>query len=188
VEPLLTSFVAAALAEWGAKTQFLVVALAARYRRPLPILLGVAAAAIVSSLIAAYAGALIHDRVPLRALALLTALALLFAGAEGLFPTKPKPMAEGWRTGPFVTTAFCFLLLEFMGPTLFITATIAARFDAFALAGAGAAAGIMVSSAPAALLGPQLVKKVPLRALRIAGAILFLIVAFIVAVNALRLV
>jgi putative Ca2+/H+ antiporter (TMEM165/GDT1 family) len=188
VEPLLTSFVAAALAEWGAKTQLLVVLLAARYRRPLPILLGVAIAALANSLIAAYAGALLHDRMPLRALALLTALALLFAGTEGLFPARLKPMAEGWRTGPFVTAALCFFLLEFADGTQFITAAIAARFNAFALAGAGAAAGILVSSVPAAALGVRLEKRVKLRAIRIAVAILFLIVAAIVAVNALRLV
>jgi putative Ca2+/H+ antiporter (TMEM165/GDT1 family) len=56
------------------------------------------------------------------------------------------------------------------------------------LAGAGAAAGILVSSAPAVLLGPRFERNVPLRAIRIASAILFLIAAFIVAINALRLV
>jgi putative Ca2+/H+ antiporter (TMEM165/GDT1 family) len=188
VEPLLTSFVAAALAEWGAKTQLLVVLLAARYRRPLPILLAVALAAIANSLIAAYAGFFIHDRVPLRALALLTGLALLFAGAEGLFPAKPKPMAEGWRTGPFLTAFVCFFLLEFGDRTQFITAAIAARFDTIALAAGGAAAGILISSVPAAVLGLRLEKTVPLRAIRIAAAILFLIAAFLVAINALRLV
>lgn len=188
MEPLLTSFVASALAEWGAKTQFLVVALAARYRRPLPILLGVALAATANSLIAAYAGSLVHDRVPLRALALLTALALLFAGAEGLFPARPKPIGGSWRTGPFVTAAACFFLLELGDRTQFITAAISARFNAFALAAAGAAAGILISSAPAAVLGARLERKVPLRAIRLGGAILFLIAAFIVSINALRLI
>ena len=188
MEPLLTSFVAAALAEWGAKTQLLVLALAGRYRRPLPILLGIALAAIANSLISAYAGYFIHDRVPLRALALLTALALLFAGAEGLFPAKRKPMGEGWRTGAFLTTAACFFLLEFGDRTQFITAAIAARFDTIALAAGGAAAGILVSSVPAAVLGPQLAKAVPLRVIRVGAAILFLIAAFLVAINALRLV
>lgn len=188
MEPLLTSFIFAALAEWGAKTQLLAIALSARYRRPLPILLGIALAATANSLIGAYGGSLLHDRVVLRALALLTGLALLFAGVEGLFPGKLKPMGEGWRTGPFVTTAACFFLLEFGDRTQFVTAAIAARFNAFALAGAGAAAGIIVSAVPAVLLGPQLEKKVPLRIIRIGAAILFLIAAFIVAVNALRLV
>ena len=188
MEPLLTSFVAAALAEWGAKTQLLTIALAARYRRPLPILLGIALAAAANCLIAAYAGSLIHGRVPLRALTLLTGLALLFAGAEGLFPARHKPMGETWRTGPFVTTAACFFLLQFGDRTQFIAAAISARFDAFALAGAGAAAGVLVSSVPAALLGDRLAASVPLRAIRIGAAILFLIAAFIVAINALRLV
>lgn len=188
MEPLLTSFVAAALAEWGAKTQLLTIALAARYRRPLPILLGIALAAAANCLIAAYAGSLIHDRVPLRALALLSAMALLFAGAEGLFPARHKAMGESWRTGPLVTTAACFFLLEFGDRTQFITAAISARFDAFALAGAGAAAGVLLSSVPAALLGARLEEAAPLRVIRLVAAILFLIAAFVVAINALRLV
>ena len=129
MEPLLTSFVAASLAEWGAKTQLLTIALAARYRRPLPILLGIALAAAANCLIAAYAGSLIHGRVPLRALTLLTGLALLFAGAEGLFPARHKAMGETWRTGPFVTTAACFFLLQFGDRTQFIAAAISAPFS-----------------------------------------------------------
>jgi putative Ca2+/H+ antiporter (TMEM165/GDT1 family) len=188
VEPLLTSFVAALLGEWGAKTQLLVVALAARYRRPLPILLGVAVAALANSLVAAWLGASLHGRVPLRALALLAALALLFAGVEGLFRAKAKPMAEGWRTGAFVTTAVCFFLLEFGDRTQFLTATIAAEYDAFALAGCGAAAGVLVSCLPAAILGDRLTEVAPVRAIRLAASILFLLAAFAVAVSALRLV
>jgi len=52
----------------------------------------------------------------------------------------------------------------------------------------GAAAGILVSSVPAVLLGTRLEQAVPLRAIRIGAAILFLIAAFITAINALRLV
>ena len=71
--------------------------------------------------------------------------------------------------------------------TQFITFALAGRFDSPALAAAGATAGIVAASVPAALLGAGFAKAVPLRAIRIGGAFLFLITGFVVAVKALQL-
>ena len=71
--------------------------------------------------------------------------------------------------------------------TQFITFALAGRFDSPALAAAGAAAGIFAASVPAALLGASFGSAVPLRAIRIGGAFLFLITGFVVAVKALQL-
>jgi len=188
LDALLASFVAAALGEWGDKTQLLVIALAARYRRPLPILAGVLAAALANSLIAAFGGAIVHDLVPLRGLSLLVALALVFAGVAGLIRPTPYKTDASSRAGPFLVAAASFFVLEFGDKTQFLTFALAARFDAFALAAAGATAGIMAASVPAALLGGTLAKSAPLKGIRIGLGALFLSIGLFVAVNALRLV
>lgn len=188
MDALLTSFLAALLAEWGDKTQLLVVAFAVRYRRVGPILAGVAAAALANCLLAAFGGTLIHDMVPLRALSLLVGVALVFAGVGGLIRGKTPDMGGTWRTGPFLTTAACFFLLEFGDKTQFVTAALAAQFDSLVLAGFGAAVGVVAANIPAALLGERLAGVVPVRAIRLAAAALFLIAGVIVAVGALRLV
>ena len=188
MDALLTSFVAAALGEWGDKTQLLVIALAARYRRPLPILAGVFAAALANSLIAAFGGIFVHDMVPIRAISLLVALALVFAGVAGLIRPRPYRSAGTSRAGPFLVAAASFFVLEFGDKTQFLTFALAARYDAFALAAAGATAGIMVSSVPAALLGDALAKNVPLKGVRIGLGALFLAIGLFVGVSALRLV
>ena len=188
MDALLTTFLAAALAEWGDKTQLLVIAFAARYRRPLPILLGVAVAALANSLIAAFGGTLISGMITLRALSLLVALALLFAGLGALFRNKVPDMGRTWRTGPFLTVAACFFLLEFGDKTQFVTAALAAQFDSLALAALGATAGVVAANLPAAVLGDRFAGLVPMRAIRIGAAILFLLTGFIVAISALRLV
>jgi putative Ca2+/H+ antiporter (TMEM165/GDT1 family) len=187
LEPLLTTLIAAGLAEWGDKTQLLVIAFAARYRRPGPILLGVALAALANSLLAAFAGTLIHNMITLRAISLLLALALLSAGAAGLWRAKPRAMGETWKTGPFLTTAACFFLLEFGDKTQLVTAALAAQYNAFALAACGATAGVVAANLPAALLGDALAKAVPLRTIRIVIGCLFLLTGFVVAISALRL-
>lgn len=188
MDALLASFVAAALGEWGDKTQLLVIALAARYRRPLPILSGVLAAALANSLIAAFGGAIVHDMVALRGLSLLVALALVFAGVAGLIRPTPYKTDASSRAGPFLVAAASFFVLEFGDKTQFLTFALAARFDTFALAAAGATAGIMAASVPAALLGETLAKSAPLKGIRIGLGALFLAIGSFVAVSALRLV
>ena len=188
VDALLTSFIAAALAELGDRTQLFVVVLAMRFGRPAPILAGLALAALANSLIAAVGGVLIGGMIDTRALSLLVALALLFA-AGGSFIRRSEPrMGEGWRTGAFVTAALCLFLVEFGDKTQFLTFALAGRFDSVALAAAGATAGIVAANIPAVLLGDRLAQTVPVRALRYAIGGLFLIVGFIVAVQALELV
>lgn len=187
MEPLLTTFIAAGLGEFGDKTQLLVVALAARYGRPGAILAGVAVAALANSLIAATGGIVIHDMITLRAIALLVALALLFAGVGSLISLRPRVSVTGWKTPAFITAAGGFFIAEFGDKTQFLTAALAAQYDSLPLAALGAAAGIVIASAPAAVLGPRLGELLPLTAMRIAAACLFLVVGFIVAVSALRL-
>jgi putative Ca2+/H+ antiporter (TMEM165/GDT1 family) len=187
LEPLLTTFVAALLAEWGDKTQLLVAALGARYGRPLPVVAGALAGALANSLLAAFGGTLIHGLVTPRAVSLVVAMALVFAGAGALFRNKTPDMGATWRVGPFLTTAGCFFLLEFGDKTQFVTAATAAQYDAFALAALGATAGIVIASVPAAALGARLAASVPLRAIRLGSALIFLVAGLVVGLNALRL-
>lgn len=188
MEALLTAFVAAGLAEWGDKTQLLTAALAVRYRRPAPILAGVAVVALANALIAAVGGVVLHDLITLRAIALLVALALLFAGVAGLIRQQRPAMGSTWKLGAFLTAASSFFLAEFGDKTQFITGALAAHYDSLALTVAGATAGVIAANAPAALLGDRFAALMPLAALRRTIACLFLLAAFLVAINALRLI
>jgi putative Ca2+/H+ antiporter (TMEM165/GDT1 family) len=188
LEALIASFVAAALGEWGDKTQLLVVALAARYRRPAPILACVFVAALANALIASFGGVLVHDMITLRAVSLLVALALVFAGVAGLIRPRPYESDSSSRAGPFLVALASFFVLEFGDKTQFLTFAVSAQFGAFALAAAGATAGVMAANVPAALMGEELAKAAPLNGLRIGIGALFLAVGLFVGVSALRLV
>jgi putative Ca2+/H+ antiporter (TMEM165/GDT1 family) len=188
VEALVTSFLAAALAEWGDKTQLFVIALAVRYRQPVPVLAGFGLGGLASMLLAALAGTFIHDVITLRAISLLLAVALIFAAASG-FAGKDTPEIGGsWPTGPLATAAGGTFLLEFGDKSQFLTSAIAAQFDSVVLATAGATAGMMAAAAPAALLGDRLAVVMPMKPLRIGIAVLFLLIGFLIAVSALRLI
>jgi putative Ca2+/H+ antiporter (TMEM165/GDT1 family) len=188
LEALLPAFIAAALAEWGDKTQLVVIALAVRYGRPGPLLIGVALGALAGSLLAGLGGTLVHGTVTLRALSLLLGVALIFAGASGFFARKTPAFAASLAGPPVFAAALGIFLAEFGDRTQFITFAIAAQYDSMLLAACGATAGVVAASVPAVLLGPKLKAVVPLRALRIGAGALFLLVGLIVALNALRLV
>jgi putative Ca2+/H+ antiporter (TMEM165/GDT1 family) len=187
MDVILTTFLAGLLAEWGDKTQLLVVALALRFRQPLPILAGVALGALANALIAAGGGVFIHGMITVRAVSLLVALALVFAGVAGLISQNAPDMASDWKSGALVTTTACFFLLEFADKTQFLTFALAAQFNSLVLAGLGATCGVVAANAPAAFLADRLPAIVPLKPLRLGIAALFLVGGFIVAVNALRL-
>jgi hypothetical protein len=106
-----------------------------------------AVAALANNALAAAGGVLINGMITLRAISLLVAIALIFAGVAGFIRQKDEAdMGSTWKTGPFVTTAACFFLLEFGDKTQFLTAALAAQYDAFALAAAGATAGVVIAN------------------------------------------
>lgn len=188
MDALLTTFLAALFAGIGGKTQLLVAALAARYGRPGPLFAGVAVGALASSLLAAGVGALLHDLITARAAGMLVALALVFAGVGGLLaPGRSEPVA-GRAAHAVLGGAVGVFLAELGDRTQWLTGALAAQLDSFALAAAGATAGLLAASAPAIVLGAGLGDALPLRPLRIGAAVLFLVSGFIVGVNALRLI
>lgn len=185
MDALLTAFVSAFLAEWGDKTQLVIVMLAATTRRPGRVLAGLLLAALVSNAVAAFAGVYIAETITIRAMSLMTGLALLFAGASGLIRRK-APAPASLRL-PLVTAFILCLAAELGDRTQFLTFALAGRFDSAPLAAAGATAGMVAACVPAALLGDRFAATVPVRAIRYAGAGIFLIAGFIVAVKALQL-
>lgn len=187
MDALVASFAAAFLGEWGDKTQLLLAVLVARTVRPGAAFAGVALAVAAASLLAGFAGAALVGMMPIRAASLLVALALCLAGLAGLFRRRaPDP---GSLTLPLMAAAFIMALAAQIGDrTPFITFALAARFDAPLLAAAGATVGALAACIPAALLGETLAKALPLRAIRLVSAALFLLVAIATALSALRLV
>lgn len=187
MDALVASFVAAFLGEWGDRTQLLLAVLVARTGRPGAAFGGLALAVLGASLFAGFAGAALVGMIPLRAAGPLVGLALCFAGLAGLFRRKlPDP---GSLTLPLFAAAFIMALAAQVGDrTSFITFALAARFDAPLLAAAGATAGALAACVPAALLGDTLAKAVPLRAIRMTSAALFLMAGLVTGLSALRLI
>ncbi|WP_299329595.1 TMEM165/GDT1 family protein [Parasphingopyxis sp.] len=179
---------AAALAEWGDKTQILAMLLAARFARPIPVFIGVGAAIIVHMSLAAFGGSLLTAMITPDAIQLFLGLGFLFAGVAAFLPFS-DPDADGyWNLGAVLTSFFAFLTVEFGDKTQFITAGFGGTSPSWHFTAAGASLGVMIGIAPAILLGTALRETLPLTLIRRTIGALFLFISSIIAINVFALI
>ena len=151
---LLVSAGIVAVSEIGDKTQLLALLLASRFRRPLPIILGMLVATTFNHALAALAGAWVAAAVPPELLRWGLALCFFAMAVWALVPDQLDESRVATRAhGAFVTTALCFFLAEFGAKTQLATAALAAKFDAMPPVLAGTTLGMMLADVPAVLLG-----------------------------------
>lgn len=188
MDAFLLPFLAAAIAEWGDKTQILAMALAIRFARPAPILIGITIAAAISMSLAAFGGSLLTAMIAPDAALLFLALGFAFAAVGAFIPFEDPTADKRWRIGALTTSFATFLAIEFGDKTQFIAAGFGAASYHWATTAVAATLGIVLSCAPAVLLGAAFRETLPITLIRrIAGGIL-LIVSSIIAINAFRLI
>ena len=174
IEALATSTLIVALAEIGDKTQLLAIVLAARFKRPWPIIAGILVATLANHFLAALAGSTAAGWFDGTGFRYAVALGFLAMAAWTLVPDKLDDNAPApARFGAVLTTLVAFFFVEMGDKTQVATIALGARFhDALAVA-TGTTFGMMLVNVPAVLLGGELVRRVPLQAVRIAAALLF---------------
>jgi Ca2+/H+ antiporter, TMEM165/GDT1 family len=186
-QAFFSSFALVAASEMGDKTQLLAFSLAARFRKPVPILLGIFVATILNHALASSVGEWVASHIPPKALGL--SLGVLFFGF-GLWTLKPDTLDDSTqndRFGPFLTTAVLFFLAEMGDKTQFATVALAARFQSAVVVTMGTTLGMMVTDGLAVFLGDRLADKVQMKWVRWFAATLFFIFGIYSAVTALSI-
>lgn len=176
MEALLVSTGVVTLAEIGDKTQLLAFMLAARFRRPIPIMLAILVATIINH---GLAGVLANWLATLFTPVILQwTLCIAFAAMAVwiLIPDKldETELQTGRRLGVFGTTLVAFFLAEMGDKTQFATVAMVAQYQAFGAVVVGSTLGMMLANVPAVLLGGRLADRLPVRPVRIAAALIFL--------------
>ena len=175
MEAFLVSTGIVALAEMGDKTQLLALILAARFKKPWPIVAGILVATLVNHALAGAAGAWVTTLISPHMLRWILGASFLAMAAWMLVPDKidadedEKPP----RYGVFFTTVLMFFLAEMGDKTQIATVMLAARYDAIVSVVAGTTLGMMLANAPAVWLGERVTRWVPLRAVHIVSALIF---------------
>jgi len=177
MEALLVSAAVVAVAEIGDKTQLLSLILAAKYRKPLPIIGGILVATLANHLGAAFVGSLVANLLSEQVMAWILGLGFVAMAVWALIPDKEEePTEKAGRFGPFVATTIAFFLLEMGDKTQIATVALGARFQGMLLwVTAGTTIGMMAANVPAVLLGDVAAKKLPLGVVRTVAAVIFLV-------------
>ena len=177
METYVISVLLVALAEMGDRTQLLTVILASRYRRPVPILAGIAVATVANHTLAALAGFYLSAFLDTPWFKLALALSFIAMAVWALVPDKADDDAKPsrLRVGVFLATAVAFFMVEMGDKTQIATAALAARFHNVAIVAAGTTTGMMLANIPAVYLGRAVTKVLPISALRIGAAVVYLI-------------
>lgn len=177
MEALYTSTALVALAEMGDKTQLLAMLLATRFRKPVPIIFGILFATMANHFLAALVGHSIAGVLTQGWFRYAVALSFIAMAAWTLVPDtidEDAPLKAPSKAGVFVTTLVAFFLVEMGDKTQVATIALGARFDNLLAVTAGTTLGMMIANVPAVLFGEALAKRVPMRALQVVAALLFL--------------
>lgn len=174
LEAFLISTGIVALAEMGDKTQLLALVLAARFRRPRPIILGILAATLVNHGCAGVLGAWITSVVTADVLRWLLGLSFIAMAGWMLIPDKIEVDArEKSRFGVFGATLVAFFLAEMGDKTQIATVVLAAKYAPFYWVVIGTTLGMMIANVPAVLAGNKAAGKLPLKLIHGIAAAVF---------------
>jgi putative Ca2+/H+ antiporter (TMEM165/GDT1 family) len=177
LDAFLISTGVVALAEIGDKTQLLAFILAAKFRKPIPIILGVLVATIANHAFAGALGAWITSLVSPETMRWVLGISFIGMAIWTLIPDKfDESEAKFARFGVFGTTVIAFFLAEMGDKTQVATVALAAQYHAFIPVVAGTTLGMMIANVPAVLLGDRIAGKIPVRIVHSIAALIFALI------------
>jgi putative Ca2+/H+ antiporter (TMEM165/GDT1 family) len=177
MEAFLTSTAVVSLAEIGDKTQLLAILLATRFKKPVPIIMGILVATIANHALAALVGVKVASVLDSEWFRYAIGAAFVAMAAWTLIPDKfEDDDAPKNRSGAFLTTLVAFFFVEMGDKTQVATIALGAQYQSLLWVTMGTTLGMMIANVPAIFLGQELLKRVNLDTVRKVAAGLFLVI------------
>jgi putative Ca2+/H+ antiporter (TMEM165/GDT1 family) len=171
--PVLSSFFLVAVSEMGDKTQLLAFSLAARFKKPWPIMAGILTATLLNHALASWAGEWVSRVVRPDVMGWVLGVSFIGFGVWTLFPDSLDDPDKKHRFGPFLTTTVLFFLAEMGDKTQLATVALGARFQSAIAVTAGTTLGMLAADGLAVFLGEKLAGRVQMKWVRFVAASLF---------------
>lgn len=177
MESLLVSTGVVALAEIGDKTQLLAFILAARFKKPVPIILGILVATLINHGLAGALGAWITSAVTPEILRWVLGLSFIGMAIWTMIPDKieEEETKVAQKFGVFGATLITFFLAEMGDKTQIATVAMAAHYAAPLIVVIGTTLGMLIADVPAVLVGDKLANKIPMKLVHSIAATIFAI-------------
>jgi putative Ca2+/H+ antiporter (TMEM165/GDT1 family) len=180
-QPLLVSTGVVALAEMGDKTQLLAFILAARFKKPLPIVAGILVATLVNHGLAGALGAWITSVLSPEVMRWALGLSFLGMAAWTLIPDKieEEETKIAGQMGVFGATLVTFFLAEMGDKTQIATIALAAHYSAPLMVVAGTTLGMLIADVPAVFVGNRFAEKIPMKVVHSVAAGIFAVMGLL---------
>lgn len=185
METLINSFFLVFASEMGDKTQLLALLLTARYRKPWVILLGVFIATVLNHALATWAGGWLATQMGPTTLKWFLAVVFFAFAIWILIPDKEEELKNEGRWGALVTTIVAFFIAEMGDKTQLATIALGARYSSLTLVTLGTTLGMMGSNALAIFLGDKMLKRIPMKYVRMLASALFVVFGVLILVKGL---
>ena len=185
MEAFLISLTTISVAEIGDRTQLLSLVLAARYRRPWPIIAGILCATLANHAAAGAIGMWFGSLLKPRTLEIVVGISMIAMAVWTLKPDKldENPGANS-AMGAFLATLTTFFVAEIGDKTQIATLALAAAYPNLLAVVAGTTVGMMIANVPVVFLGKAFADRLPLKAIHIGAAVLFAILGVVFLVRA----
>jgi Ca2+/H+ antiporter, TMEM165/GDT1 family len=181
MEALFVSTGVVALAEIGDKTQLLALVLAARFRAPLPVILGILTATLANHLAAGALGTLLAAHLNPQLLRYLLAVSFFATAAWMFIPDRaPDAAQHPARFGAYGTTLVSFFLLEIGDKTQLATVALAAKYQMLIPVVAGTTLGMLLADVPVVFLGGAAAQRIPVKLVNRIAALVFAVLGVLV--------
>ena len=181
IDSLLISTSVVALAEMGDKTQLLAFILAARFKKPIPIILGILAATIINHGLAGALGAWITSMVNPEVLRWILGASFIGMAIWTLIPDKieEEETQVAKHLGVFGATFITFFLAEMGDKTQLATIALAAHYAAPLAVVVGTTLGMLIADVPAVFVGNKFAAKIPMKLVHSIAAAIFAIMGIL---------
>jgi putative Ca2+/H+ antiporter (TMEM165/GDT1 family) len=175
LEAFLLSTGIVALAEMGDKTQLLSLVLAARFRKPWPIVAGILVATLLNHALAGAAGAWIMAAVGPVVMRWVLGLSFIAMAVWMLIPDKldADEVKASRGLGVFVATTWAFFLAEMGDKTQIATIALGAQYEPLFAVVIGTTLGMMIANAPVVFFGDAITRRVPIKVVHVIAALIF---------------
>ena len=175
MEALLISTGVVALAEIGDKTQLLAFILAARFKKPLPIIAGILCATVVNHGLAGALGAWITSVLSPEVLRWVLGLSFIGMAVWTLIPDEieEEETKVAKHLGVFGATLITFFLAEMGDKTQIATIAMAAHYANPVLVVMGTTLGMLIADVPAVFVGDKFGARIPMKLVHSIAAAIF---------------
>jgi len=187
MEAFLVSITTISVAEIGDRTQLLSLVLAARYRRPWPIIAGILCATLANHALAGVVGVWFGSLLKPRTLEVVVGISMIVMAIWTLNPDQlDENTGATGAMGAFLATLTSFFIAEIGDKTQIATLALAAAYPSLLAVVAGTTAGMMLANVPVVFLGKAFASRLPLKAIHYGAALLFIVLGLIFLVRAYR--